>query len=143
MESRGRKQTVGRLIFSGILTLKGWCEVTSLAAIGHRGQRSLVYLWLRGFLTCLLAKTRRTASLSSSSASILISSSLASLTRSRSLLSTTKMSPKDSPAGVSQTFRLFRREESSVSISSTHPACFESSVSRGDESCPAHPHPTQ
>ncbi len=44
-------------------------------------------------LACLLAKTRSTASLSSSSASILISSSLPSFTRSRSLLSTTKIRP--------------------------------------------------
>lgn len=44
--------------------------------------------------TCLLAKTRRTASRSSSSASILISSSRASFTRSRSLLSTTKIKPE-------------------------------------------------
>lgn len=43
--------------------------------------------------TCLLAKTSRTASRSSSSASILISSSRASFTRSRSLLSTTKIKP--------------------------------------------------
>lgn len=28
-------------------------------------------------------------------------------------------------------------------ISSAHPVCFESSVSRGGGSCPAHPHPTQ
>lgn len=47
----------------------------------------------RGCHTCLLAKTRRTASRSSSSASILISSSRASFTRSRSLLSTTKIRP--------------------------------------------------
>lgn len=46
--------------------------------------------------TCLLAKTRRTASRSSSSASIRISSSRASFTRSRSLLSTTKINPGDS-----------------------------------------------
>lgn len=44
-------------------------------------------------LTCLFAKTSSTASLSSSSASILASSSLASFTLSLSLLSTTKMSP--------------------------------------------------
>ncbi len=28
-------------------------------------------------------------------------------------------------------------------ISSAHPVCFESSVSRGGGSCPAHPHPTR
>lgn len=44
-------------------------------------------------LTCLFAKTRRTASRSSSSANILVNSSLASLTRSLSLLSTTKIRP--------------------------------------------------
>ena len=43
--------------------------------------------------SCLLAKTRSTASRSSSSFSIRWSSSLASETRSRSLLSTTKISP--------------------------------------------------
>ena len=46
-----------------------------------------------GWLTCLLANTSNTASLSSSSFNILISSSLASPTLSLSLLSTTKMSP--------------------------------------------------
>lgn len=44
-------------------------------------------------LTCLFAKTRRTASRNSSSANILANSSLASLTRSLSLLSTTKIRP--------------------------------------------------
>lgn len=44
-------------------------------------------------LTCLLANTRSTASLSSSSLSILVSSSRASPTLSLSLLSTTNMSP--------------------------------------------------
>lgn len=44
--------------------------------------------------TCLFAKTRRMASLSSSSLNILLSSSLASTTRSRSLLSTTKIKPE-------------------------------------------------
>lgn len=43
--------------------------------------------------TCLLAKTSKTASLSSSSASIRINSSRASPTRSLSLLSTTKIKP--------------------------------------------------
>ena len=43
--------------------------------------------------SCLLAKTSRTASRSSSSLSILLSSSHASVTRSRSLLSTTKIRP--------------------------------------------------
>lgn len=38
---------------------------------------------------------------------------------------------------------MWRTVASCMSISSAHPACFESSVSRGDESCPAHPHPTQ
>ena len=45
-------------------------------------------------VTCLLANTSKTASLSSSSASILMSSSLASPTLSLSLLSTTKIKPK-------------------------------------------------
>lgn len=53
----------------------------------------------RRFLACLLANTRRTASLSSSSASILISSSRASLTRSLSLLSTTKIRPETAKNG--------------------------------------------
>ena len=44
--------------------------------------------------TCLLAKTRRTASLSSSSPSILFSSSLASLILSLSFESTTKIRPE-------------------------------------------------
>ena len=47
--------------------------------------------------TCLLANTRRTASRSSSSASILMSSSRASFTRSLSLLSTTKIRPAGQP----------------------------------------------
>lgn len=51
-----------------------------------------VYITLES-LACLLANTRSTASLSSSSASILISSSRASFTRSLSLLSTTKIRP--------------------------------------------------
>jgi len=44
--------------------------------------------------TCLLAKTRSVASLSSSSPSIRLNSSLASCTRSRSLLSTTNIKPE-------------------------------------------------
>jgi len=44
--------------------------------------------------TCLLAKTRSVASLSSSSPSMRLNSSLASCTRSRSLLSTTNIKPE-------------------------------------------------
>lgn len=51
-------------------------------------------------LTCLFAKTRSTASRSSSSASILISSSRASFTRSRSLLSTTNINPREAEHGL-------------------------------------------
>jgi hypothetical protein len=48
---------------------------------------------VKGILTCLLAKIKSTASLNSSSASILINSSLASPILSLSLLSTTKIKP--------------------------------------------------
>lgn len=48
----------------------------------------------------MFAKTRSTASRSSSSASILISSSRASFTRSRSLLSTTNINPGEAEHGL-------------------------------------------
>ena len=58
---------------------------------------NIMWVLLKGFqarmLTCLLANTRSTASLSSSSPNILPSSSLASVTRSLSLLSTTNIKP--------------------------------------------------
>lgn len=90
------KQTPGSWCF---LTLNGLSEIAQPAKRGHSWDTGCFRVVCSGFLTCLLAKTSRTASLSSSSASILISSSRASLTRSLSLLSTTKMSPKHSPSG--------------------------------------------
>ena len=48
---------------------------------------------MQQMVTCLLAKTRRAASLSSSSFNILFNSSFASFTRSLSFESTTKIKP--------------------------------------------------
>lgn len=93
VKDRRCKQTSGSWCF---LTLNGLSEIPQLAKTGHSWYTGWFRFVCSGFLTCLLAKTRRTASLSSSSANILISSSRASLTRSLSLLSTTKMSPKHS-----------------------------------------------
>lgn len=103
--------------------------------------------------TCLLAKTRSTASRNSSSASIRMSSSRASFTRSRSLLSTTKIRPGGCAAlswGGTHTSRsldgagrdpqgALRREGKAH----TYPGCFGSSVAREAGSCPAHPRPTR
>lgn len=80
---------------------RNWCTYGCFESyIGrwHANINKLSLIWRpqqkhKEALACLLAKMRSTASLSSSSASILISSSLASFTRSRSLLSTTKIRP--------------------------------------------------
>lgn len=116
-----------------------------------------VTLW---FLACLLANTRSTASLSSSSASILISSSRASFTRSLSLLSTTKIRPETARRtrgqrnnnNLTELIVFWRRRggkyssikaDATLWLASAHPVCFESSVSREGGSCPAHLRPTR
>ena len=103
--------------------------------------------------TCLLAKTRRTASRSSSSASIRISSSRASFTRSRSLLSTTKISPGDGEWALlgAQGLCPMRPPRPPPLPGPSprprgwgaHPGCSGSNAARGAGSCPAHPRPTR
>ena len=71
-------------------------NLLSKKALAHLLQRqNYSHIFYFSFHTCLLAKTRRVASLSSSSPNIRFSSSLASPARSRSLLSTTKIRPNN------------------------------------------------
>lgn len=95
-------------------------------------------------LTCLLAKTSNTASLSSSSFNILFNSSLASPTLSRSLLSTTKISPKAN----NKQLTIFVGRETSDFIQvgkdgGTNLECSGSNVAIMDGSCLDHQRPKQ
>ena len=90
-------------------------------------------------LTCLFAKTNRTASRSSSSDSILFSSSLASPTRSRSLLSTTKMRPsRKQPNPTVRNSSIYNIPK----LICKYPAYSGSSDAKAVWFCPVHRRPT-